>query len=130
MEKKMTAVVNNEIDASVIHHVHRVSLALMVLSILSAAYFYFIGFVVLKPVWFLTTRSHLTKYEVLVLTLAWFLVGVLSAAGLSLHKKWARTLAIGVGAIYLVFFPVGTVFGIYALWVLFLQDAMKLFNVI
>ena len=105
----MTTAVNNEGNNSMIFHVKRVSFALIILSIISSTVFYVQGYLRLQAAFFL---------------------GVLAAAGLSLYQKWARTVAIGISALYLVFFPVGTVFGVYALWVLFSQDSMKLFNML
>jgi hypothetical protein len=43
---------------------------------------------------------------------------VLAGWGLMERKPWARTLAIVLGVIVLVKFPVGTALGIYTLWTL------------
>jgi hypothetical protein len=126
----MTTAVNNEGNNSMIFHVKRVSFTLIILSIISSTVFYVQGYIRLKAAFFLLIGSALTNAESLILVLLWFFLGVLAAAGLSLHQKWARTVAIGISALYLVFFPVGTVFGVYALWVLFSQDSMKLFNML
>jgi hypothetical protein len=47
--------------------------------------------------------------------------GILVACGCGLLKKqnWARILGIVLASISLVKFPLGTVFGVYALWVFF-----------
>src|SRR5262245_17702547 len=38
--------------------------------------------------------------------------------GLMNRKRWGRLLAIGVACVSLIFFPIGSVVGAYALWVL------------
>jgi hypothetical protein len=48
--------------------------------------------------------------------------GLVAGAGLLARKSWARILAIVVGILGLVNFPIGTVIGVYALFVL-MQDA-------
>jgi hypothetical protein len=44
--------------------------------------------------------------------------GLVAGVGLLVHRSWARILSIVVAALGLVNIPVGTVFGIYAIWVL------------
>ena len=44
--------------------------------------------------------------------------GLLAGYGLLTRKPWARVLAIVVGILGLINFPVGTAIGIYTLWVL------------
>ncbi len=48
--------------------------------------------------------------------------GLIAGVGLLLRQTWARILAIVVAVLGLLNFPVGTLIGIYTLWVL-LQDA-------
>jgi hypothetical protein len=48
--------------------------------------------------------------------------GLVAGAGLLARQSWARILAIVVGILGLVNFPIGTVIGVYALFVL-MQDA-------
>lgn len=50
------------------------------------------------------------------------LPGLLAGIGLLKRKNWGRILAIIVGFLNLLNFPLGTVIGVYTLWVLF-QDA-------
>ena len=52
------------------------------------------------------------------------------AAGLGLlqYKSWARILAIILGIINLLFFPIGTAVGIYTLIIMFNEEAKALFN--
>jgi hypothetical protein len=77
------------------------------------------------------------EQAVVILSLVGALVGVLLAViglpgivagfGLLAHKAWARYLAIVVGVLSLVNFPIGTVIGIYTLWVLLQEKAMDYF---
>jgi hypothetical protein len=46
------------------------------------------------------------------------IAGVIAGWGLMAHYPWARTLAIVLGCISLIHFPLGTALGIYTLWVL------------
>lgn len=48
--------------------------------------------------------------------------GLAAGYGLLAHKAWGRVLAIVLGILGLINFPVGTAIGIYAIWVL-LQEA-------
>ncbi len=50
------------------------------------------------------------------------LPGILAGIGLLMRKNWGRILAIVVGILNLANVPIGTVIGLYTLWVL-LQDA-------
>jgi len=51
---------------------------------------------------------------------------LIAGIGLWKQKPWARTLAIVVAALALASFPVGTVAGLYALWVLTQAEAEQL----
>jgi hypothetical protein len=53
--------------------------------------------------------------------------GLLAGYGLLKHKPWARVLAMVVGILSLVNFPVGTAIGIYTLWVLTQPSAADYF---
>ena len=44
-------------------------------------------------------------------------------------RRWARILAIILSALCLVEFPVGTIFGVYTLWVMFNKRTEALFSV-
>ena len=50
-----------------------------------------------------------------------------AAAGVGLlqYRDWARTLAIIMAVLLLFHFPIGTVIGIYAFWVLFSQEGQQ-----
>ena len=53
---------------------------------------------------------------------------ILCGWGLLSRKPWARILGIILAAVGLIKVPFGTVFGIYALWVLFNKDTEALFS--
>jgi hypothetical protein len=55
------------------------------------------------------------------------LPGVIAGYGLLKHRPWARTLAIVLGVLGLVNFPVGTAIGIYTLLVLLQRSANDFF---
>jgi hypothetical protein len=46
------------------------------------------------------------------------IAGLIAGGGLMAHRPWARMLAIVLGCISLIHFPLGTALGIYTLWVL------------
>jgi hypothetical protein len=50
--------------------------------------------------------------------------GLAAGVGLLLRQNWARYLGVCIAAIGLINVPIGTIFGIYACWVL-LQDAAR-----
>jgi hypothetical protein len=51
------------------------------------------------------------------------IAGLIAGAGLMAHSPWARMLAIILGCIGLIHFPLGTALGIYTLWVLVPEGA-------
>ena len=53
--------------------------------------------------------------------------GLAAGYGLLKHKPWARILAIVVGVLGLVNFPVGTAIGLYTFWVLTQEAATEYF---
>ena len=53
--------------------------------------------------------------------------GLLAGYGLLTRKPWARVLAIVVGILSLINFPVGTAIGLYTLWVLTQPAATEYF---
>jgi len=55
------------------------------------------------------------------------LPGLVAGYGLLTHKPWARVLAIVIGILSLLNFPIGTAIGLYALWVLFPGQARTYF---
>jgi hypothetical protein len=67
-----------------------------------------------------------TAVGVLMLVLG--LPGVLAGYGLLTRKSWGRTLAMVIGVLGLVNFPIGTAIGVYALIVLLQQSATDYFE--
>src|SRR5512132_3591542 len=67
-----------------------------------------------EPMWILS----LVGTSVGLLMAALGLPGLLAGYGLLTRKSWARILAIVVGILSLLNFPIGTAIGIYTLWVL------------
>jgi hypothetical protein len=51
------------------------------------------------------------------------IAGIIAGWGLMAHQSWARMLALVLGCLSLIHFPLGTALGIYTLWVLVSQDA-------
>ncbi|MFC2124289.1 hypothetical protein ACFLU5_05720 [Bacteroidota bacterium] len=43
--------------------------------------------------------------------------GMIAGIGLLTDKIWARTFSLIVGIIYLIYIPIGTIIGIYSIWV-------------
>ena len=57
----------------------------------------------------------------------WSLPGIIIGFGLLKRRSWARIGGIVVAIIALLNIPIGTIFGVYSLWVLFNKDTEKLF---
>jgi hypothetical protein len=55
--------------------------------------------------------------------------GIVAGFGLLARKVWARYLAIVVGVLNLINFPIGTLIGLYTLWVLMQESAADYFVV-
>jgi hypothetical protein len=55
--------------------------------------------------------------------------GVLIGIGLLKHRSWARIGGIVLSILDLIWMPVGTIVGIYGLWVLFSKETERLFDV-
>jgi hypothetical protein len=53
---------------------------------------------------------------------------IIGGFGLLKHKSWARTLVIIIACVDLIFIPIGTALGIYALWVLLNEETTQLFS--
>ena len=58
----------------------------------------------------------------------WSLPGLIVGIGLIKRQPWARIGGIVVAVLSLLVVPFGTVFGVYALWVLFSPDTERLFT--
>lgn len=54
--------------------------------------------------------------------------GVIGGFGLLKRKSWARILVLIIAVLNLLFIPVGTLIGIYELWVLLNDDVIQLFE--
>jgi hypothetical protein len=59
---------------------------------------------------------------------AWSLPGIIIGIGLLRLRPWARIAGIVVSILGLIVFPVGTLLGVYGLWVLFSKDSERLFT--
>jgi hypothetical protein len=56
------------------------------------------------------------------------LPALIAGIGLLKFRPWARILAIVMAVINLIHIPIGTIVGIYGLWVLFNKDTERLFS--
>lgn len=56
------------------------------------------------------------------------LPGIVAGMGLLYRKNWARILAVVVAILNIVNFPIGTVMGLYTMWVLFQATAIDYFE--
>lgn len=52
---------------------------------------------------------------------------IIGGFGLLKRKSWARILVIIIACVDLIFIPIGTIIGIYALWVLLNEETTKIF---
>jgi hypothetical protein len=55
------------------------------------------------------------------------LPGIIAGMGLLQLRPWARVLTIVLSALNLMNFPVGTILGVYGLWVMLSDDGSRLF---
>jgi hypothetical protein len=55
-------------------------------------------------------------------------LGIVGGIGLLAYKPWARYLVIVVAALGCLVIPIGTLSGVYALWVLLQDETVKLFE--
>lgn len=67
-------------------------------------------------------------YFVFIVIAAVSVLGLISAIGLLSYKPWARILTIVVSAISCFNIPVGTIAGVYSIWVMLQDDTIKLFQ--
>jgi hypothetical protein len=56
------------------------------------------------------------------------ILGLIAAIGLLGYKSWARILTIVVSAISCFNIPIGTLAGVYSIWVMLQDDTIKLFQ--
>jgi hypothetical protein len=56
------------------------------------------------------------------------LIGLIGGIGLLSYRRWARILVLIIAAIGCLNFPLGTLKGVYSIWVLMQDEIVKLFN--
>jgi hypothetical protein len=56
------------------------------------------------------------------------LLGLIGGIGLLSFQKWAKILVMVIAAVGCFAFPIGTIIGVYSLWVLVQDDTAKLFR--
>jgi hypothetical protein len=56
------------------------------------------------------------------------LLGLIGGIGLLSYQKWARIIILVIAAVGCLNFPLGTLKGVYSLWVLMQDETIKLFN--
>jgi hypothetical protein len=69
-----------------------------------------------------------TGVALTVILLVFSVPSIVCGWGLLRYRRWARLLGIVLAAIALLRVPVGTIFGIYALWVFFSKQTEPLFD--
>jgi hypothetical protein len=73
-----------------------------------------------------STILGLTGMALLIFTLVTSIPCIICGIGLLKFKRWARILGIVLAALTLIHFPIGTAFGVYALYVFFQKDTEAL----
>jgi hypothetical protein len=53
--------------------------------------------------------------------------GIIAGIGLLKYRPWARILTIVISALNLIHFPIGTILGVYGLWVMLSDEGSRLF---
>ena len=56
------------------------------------------------------------------------LLGIIGAIGVLRRKEWGRILLVVISFFHLIRVPLGTVLGVYSIWVLLNNETIKLFN--
>jgi len=69
-----------------------------------------------------------TSVLMAIVTGAFAVFGLIAGFGLLNHQQWARYVAIVVAIFGLFSFPIGTLFSVYTLWVLFNDESKRLFE--
>lgn len=69
-----------------------------------------------------------TGLALTIILLLFSVPSIICGWGLLRHRRWARLLGIALAAIALLRVPIGTIFGAYALWVLFSKRTEPLFD--
>jgi hypothetical protein len=55
-------------------------------------------------------------------------VGIVAAVGVLKHKEWARILLLVISFLNLLRIPLGTVLGVYSIWVLLSDETIRMFS--
>jgi hypothetical protein len=55
-------------------------------------------------------------------------LGIIGAIGVLKRKEWGRILVLVISFFNLLRFPLGTMLGVYSIWILFNSETIKLFN--
>lgn len=55
-------------------------------------------------------------------------LGIIGAIGVLKHKEWGRILVLVISFFNLLRFPLGTMLGVYSIWILFSAEAVRLFT--
>jgi hypothetical protein len=69
-----------------------------------------------------------TGFSLVIFILALAIPGIVVGVGLLKFRPWARIVGIVLSAINLINIPIGTVVGIYGLWVLLTKETERLFG--
>jgi hypothetical protein len=62
------------------------------------------------------------------LIICFSVIGIIGGIGLLGYRKWARILVLIIAALGCLSFPLGTLKGVYSIWVLMQDETIKLFN--
>jgi len=62
------------------------------------------------------------------LIISFSVIGIIGGIGLLGYRKWARILVLVIAALGCLSFPLGTLKGVYSIWVLMQDETITLFN--
>jgi len=63
-----------------------------------------------------------------ILLLVFSIVGLIAAVGVLKRKEWGRIIMLVISFFHLIRIPLGTVLGVYSIWVLLNDETIRLFN--
>ena len=63
-----------------------------------------------------------------ILLLVFSLVGIIAAIGVMKRKEWGRITMLVISFFNLIHIPLGTVLGVYSIWVLLNDESIRIFN--
>ena len=75
-----------------------------------------------------TTVLEFLSYALPVFISVIAILGLVGGIGLLSYKSWARILIIIIAALGCLNIPIGTLIGVYSIWVLMQDDTIKLFD--